>query len=259
MVRVGDSEIRVAHRDTGGRPLLLLNGIGAHLDMWEPFARALGAQSLLAFDLPGTGESPPARCPQRMPRLARLVDELLETLGQTQVDLLGISFGGALAQEFTRRYPDRVRRLVLCATSTGVVSMPPRPMPLLYLMTPLRYVHPVFFNFMMPRIVGGRTAREHVVLAGQMEARLSHPPHPLGYAFQLYAASGWTSAHYVRRIRQPTLILAGDDDRAIPLINAKLLERLLPNARLHVVRDGGHAFLLDEPESVAPIIQDFLA
>lgn len=258
-MRVGDSEIRVAHRDTGGRPLLLLNGIGAHLDMWEPFARALDTRSLLAFDLPGTGESPPARCPQRMPRLAQLVDELLAVLGQTQVDVLGISFGGALAQEFTRRYPDRVRRLVLCATSTGVVAMPPHPMPLLFLMTPLRYVHPVFFNFMMPRIVGGRTAREHTALDSQRDARLSHPPHPLGYAFQLFAASGWTSIHYVKSIRQPTLILAGEDDRAIPLINAKLLQRLMPDARLHVVRDGGHAFLLDEPESVAPIIESFLA
>jgi pimeloyl-ACP methyl ester carboxylesterase len=132
-------------------------------------------------------------------------------------------------------------------------------MPLLYLMTPLRYVHPVFFNFMMPRIVGGRTARERSALAGQLEARLSHPPGPLGYGYQLYAASGWTSVHYLREIRQPTLILAGDDDRAIPLANAKVLERLLPDARLHVVKDGGHAFLLDEPESVAPMILDFLA
>jgi poly(3-hydroxyalkanoate) depolymerase len=259
MVSVGQSEIRVAQRNTGERPLLLINGIGAHLDMWEPFANALAAQALIAFDLPGTGESPRARCPQRMPRLAKLVNELLAALGQTQVDVLGISFGGALAQEFTRHYPDRVRRLVLCATSSGIVSVPPRPMPLLYLMTPLRYVHPVFFNFMMPRIVGGRTARERTALASQMETRLSHPPDPLGYAFQLYAASGWTSVHYLQHIRQPTLVLAGEDDRAIPVRNAKLLARLLPNAQLHVVRDGGHAFLLDEPESVAPLIESFLA
>jgi poly(3-hydroxyalkanoate) depolymerase len=258
MVRVGDSEIRVARRDNGGRPLLLINGIGAHLDMWEPFARMLDDRSLLAFDLPGTGESPRARCPQRMGGLARLVSGLLATLGEAQVDVLGISFGGALAQEFARRYPDNVRRLVLCATSTGLFSVPPRPVPLLYLMTPLRYVHPVFFNHMMPRIVGGRTARERTALAGQMEARLSHPPDPLGYAYQLYAASGWTSVHYAQQIRQPTLILAGEDDRAIPLKNAKLLARIMPNARLHVVRDGGHAFLLDEPESVAPVIDSFL-
>ena len=258
-MRVGDSEIRVARRDTGGRPLLLINGIGAHLDMWEPFARVLDRPSLLAFDLPGTGESPRAGCPQRMSGLARLVNDLLATLGEAKVDVLGISFGGALAQEFTRRYPDSVRRLVLCATSTGLFSVPPRPVPLLYLMTPLRYVHPIFFNHMMPRIVGGRTAREQTALADQMEARLSHPPDPLGYAFQLYAASGWTSVHYVQRIRQQTLILAGEDDRAIPLKNARLLARLMPNAELHVVPHGGHAFLLDEPENVAPLIEDFLA
>ncbi len=258
MINVDGTELRIAERGTSRPPLLLLNGIGAHLDMWGPFERELSDRSLLAVDLPGTGESPRGQWPGRLCSLARLVNRMLDQLGLEQVDLLGISFGGALAQEFTFRYPKRVRRLVLCATSPGVVSVPPRPMPALYLMTPLRYVHPAFFNFMMPRIVGGRTAREPDALAAQMEARLAHPPDPLGYIFQLFAVSGWTSAYYLHRIKQPTLILAGDDDRAIPLWNAKLLQLLLPNAQLHVVAGGGHAFLLDEPESVSETIASFL-
>lgn len=259
MLPVGGSELRVAQRGEGQPPLLLINGIGAHLDMWEPLEQRLRSRHLIAFDLPGTGESPRSSLPRRMGGLARLVAALLDALGVEQVDLLGISFGGALAQEFARRHPARVRRLVLCATSPGIVSLPPRPLPALYLMTPLRYIHPLFFDFMMPRIVGGRTAREPGALDRQRDARLSHPPDPLGYAFQLYAATGWTSACYLHRITQPTLILAGDDDRAIPLPNAKLLARLLPDARLHVVDGGGHAFLLDEPESVVPLIEAFLA
>lgn len=259
MLPVGGSKLRVAHRGEGQPPLLLINGIGAHLDMWGPLEARLNGRELIAFDLPGCGESPRPRYPLRMSGLARVVRDLLDSLGHAEVDVLGISFGGALAQELTHQFPDRVRRLVLCATSPGIISVPPRPMPALYLMTPLRYLHPAFFDFMMPRIVGGRTARERLALDGQREARLSHPPDPLGYVFQLYAASGWTSACYLHRVTQPTLVLAGDDDRAIPLANARLLARLLPNATLHVVEGGGHAFLLDEPESVAGLIEEFLA
>jgi poly(3-hydroxyalkanoate) depolymerase len=258
MLRAGGADLRVAHRGAGQPPLLLINGIGAHLDMWEPFERTLGDRAVIAFDLPGCGESPRPRVPLRMAGLARVVRDLLDTLGHERADVLGISFGGAVAQELAHHHPARVRRLILCATSPGMVSVPPRPLPALFLMTPARYVHPFFFRTMMPRIVGGRTARDGAALAGQMDARLAHPPDALGYAFQLYAASGWTSAPYLHQLRQPTLIVAGDDDRAVPLANAKLLRRMIPRARLHVVPGGGHAFLLDEPESVVGVIESFL-
>jgi poly(3-hydroxyoctanoate) depolymerase len=257
-LQVGRSELRVAERGEGSTPLLLINGIGAHLDMWEPFARLLYDRRVIAFDLPGCGESPRSSRPVRMPGLAKLVRDLLDALGEAQADVLGYSFGGAVAQELAHRYPDRVRRLILCGTSPGMVSVPPKPLPALFLMTPARYYHPAFFRFMMPRIVGGRTARDPSALAEQADARLAHPPDPLGYLFQLYAASGWTSARYLHRISQPTLILAGEDDRAIPLANARLMARRMPNAELHVVEDGGHAFLLDEPESVIDEIRSFL-
>ena len=120
-LRVGRSELRVAARGEGSTPLLLINGIGAHLDMWEPFARLLGDRRVIAFDLPGCGESPRSSRPVRMPGLARLVRDLLDALGETQADVLGYSFGGALAQELAHRYPDRVRRLILCGTSPGMV------------------------------------------------------------------------------------------------------------------------------------------
>ena len=193
-----------------------------------------------------------------MGALARVTAGLLDELELEEVDVLGVSWGGVLAQQLAYSHPSRVRRLVLCATSTGMVSVPPRPLPLLFLMSPARYYHPALFRFMLPRIVGGRTAREPEVLDAQAGPRLSRPPDPLGYVFQMYATSGWTSVHWVHRIRQPTLVVAGEDDRAIPLPNARLLARLIPNAQLHVVKDGGHVFVLDEPESVAPHIEAFL-
>jgi poly(3-hydroxyalkanoate) depolymerase len=258
MLRVGGVELRVAERGDAGTPLLLLNGIGAHLDMWLPFARRLVGRRLIAFDPPGTGQSSRLRRPRRMDGLAQIVVELLDALGHEQVDALGVSFGGALAQELARRHPARVRRLVLCATSAGFVCVPPKPLPALMLMTPARYYHPAAFKWMMPRIVGGRTARDPEALAGQQRARLAHPPDLFGYAFQLYAASGWTSAHYLHRLAQPTLVVAGEDDPAIPLANARFLARRIPDATLHVVKDGGHVFVLDEPENVIDPIQAFL-
>lgn len=255
---VGGQRLRVGERGDGGTPLLLLNGIGAHVDMWGPLERLIDGRRVIAFDPPGAGQSPRTRLPRRMSGLAQIVVDLLDELQLEQVDVLGVSFGGALAQELAHRHPARVRRLILCATSAGFVCVPPKPLPALMLMTPARYYHPALFRWSMPRLVGGRTARDSDALARQASDRLSQPPDLLGYAFQVYAASGWTSAHYLHRLTQPTLVIAGEDDPAIPLPNARFLAARIPNARLHVVRDGGHVFVLDEPENVVDEIEAFL-
>jgi poly(3-hydroxyoctanoate) depolymerase len=88
--------------------------------MWAPFARLVGDRELIAFDPPGAGLSQRPRRPLRMQGPARVVRELLDVLGLERVDVLGYSFGGALAQELARRAPDRVRRLLLCATAPGL-------------------------------------------------------------------------------------------------------------------------------------------
>ena len=256
-LRVGQLDVRIAIRGTGP-PLLLVTGIGAHLDMWAPFVRLLEGREVIAFDLPGTGLSKRPLIPMRMHALARHVSTLLDILGHRRVDVLGYSLGGAVAQELARRAPDRVRRLVLCATSPGLFALPPRPVAALLLATPARYYHPLLFRLTVPRIAGGRTAREPALLRLQSGLRLAHPPDLLGYAYQLFAATGWTSTPWLHRLRQPTLVIAGDDDPAIPLANARLLARRIPDARLLVVKGGGHLFLIDEPESVIAAVHAFL-
>ena len=257
-VDVNGLRMRVAERPGDGTPLLLVMGIGAHLDMWGPLERQLDGRHLIAFDAPGTGESDRPRRPPRMRGLARIVAELLDVLGHDVVDVLGVSFGGALAQELALRHPERIRRLVLCATSPGLIAVPPKPLPALLLITPVRYFHPKIFRAVMPRIAGGRTARDPEVLERQAAARLAKPPGPLGYAYQLYASTGWTSIHWLHRLTQPTLVIAGDDDPSIPLVNARLLARRIPDARLHVVTGAGHLFVIDEPASIAGEIATFL-
>jgi poly(3-hydroxyalkanoate) depolymerase len=242
-----------------GAPLLLITGIGAHLEMWAPLARHADGLELVGFDPPGAGVSQRPRLPMRMGGLAAVVEGLLDALGLDRVDVLGYSWGGGLAQELARRAPRRVRRLVLCATGPGLGGTPPRPLAALMLATPARYYHPRLLALSVPHIAGGRTARERGVLAAQAANRLKRPPDLLGYAFQLYAVSGWSSLPWLRHLPQPTLIIAGEQDPSVPLGNARLLAARIPDARLHVVAGGGHLFLLDEPENVVPTILDFLS
>jgi pimeloyl-ACP methyl ester carboxylesterase len=80
----------------------------------------------------------------------------------------------------------------------------------------------------------------------------------LGYAYQLYAVAGWSSLPWLRQVNHPSLVIAGEDDPSVPLRNARMLAARLPHARLHVVKGGGHLFLLDEPENVVGVIRRFL-
>jgi alpha/beta hydrolase fold len=79
-----------------------------------------------------------------------------------------------------------------------------------------------------------------------------------GYLGQFFAISGWTSLPWLGSLRQPTLVLAGDDDPIVPLVNGRILARCIPNARLHVVRGGGHLFLLEQPARMAAMVADYL-
>ena len=98
-----------------GPPLLLINGIGAHAGMWKPLREALPGPRLIAFDAPGTGRSATPPIPLSLEALARVAEGVLDELGVEQADVLGYSFGGAVAQRLARRAPERVRRLVLAA------------------------------------------------------------------------------------------------------------------------------------------------
>lgn len=259
LVRVKGLRLRLG-RSGAGPPLLLITGIGAHIDMWNPFARLVDDRELIAFDAPGTGLSQRPRRPLRMGALAEVVRALLDELELDRVDVLGYSWGGALAQELARRAPERVRRLVLCATGPGLLGgSPPRPLAALMLATPARYYHPRLLALTVPHIAGGRTARDRGALARHADERLQWPPDLLGYAYQLYAIAGWSSPPWLGRLACPTLVIGGEDDPSVPLRNARFLAARIPNARLHVVKGGGHLFLLDEPENVAGVIGAFLS
>ena len=259
VVDVDGVRLRVSVRGTG-RPLLLLMGIGANLDMWQPFESTVDGRLVqtIAVDAPGTGGSSTHRLPRRMPGLAHTMDRLLDTLGHEQADVLGVSFGGLLAQQLARQAPHRVRRLVLAATGPGLGGVPGSPSALLALATPRRYHQPDYFRRIAGRVYGGAARQDpDATLRGSL-ARFARPPSLAGYLAQLYAVAGWTSLPWLYRLKQPALVLAGDDDPIVPVINGRILARLIPHARLHIIPGGGHLFLLDRPAESAALVTDFL-
>src|SRR5207302_9885832 len=147
MITVKGQRLRVAIRPGNGTrtPLLLLNGIGANLEVLQPFVDALDpAIEVIRFDVPGVGGSPAPRIPYRFSAHARLVTKMLDQLGYQQVDVLGVSWGGALAQQFAFQYPVRCRRLILVSTGAGALMVPGRPWVLATIATPRLYQAPVY-------------------------------------------------------------------------------------------------------------------
>jgi pimeloyl-ACP methyl ester carboxylesterase len=111
---------------------------------------------------------------------------------------------------------------------------------------------------MLPIIAGGRTQREPAILEQHLAERLAQPPSNIGYLHQLYAVTGWTSDPWLSRVHHRTLVLHGDEDPLTPVVNARRIAARMPNARLSIVKGGGHLFMLDEPESVVPALTGFL-
>jgi poly(3-hydroxyalkanoate) depolymerase len=261
-IEVDGLRLRVSTRGEG-RPLLLLTGIGAPLDLSVPFERELDPYGIrtIALDAPGTGQSDPYRIPQRMTGLARTVVRVLDALGEDRVDVLGLSFGGLLAQQLAHSAPDRVRRLVLAATAPGVAGLggiPGSPAVLRAMMTRRRYTSPDYYRRVAADIYGGESRNDPEAHLHGSVARFAHAPSTRGYLGQLYAVSFWTALPWLWRLQAPTLVLAGDDDPIVPLANGRILARTIPDARLEVIRGGGHLFLLERPAETAALVASFL-
>jgi poly(3-hydroxyalkanoate) depolymerase len=259
VVVVGSQPLRVAVRpgDPTRTPLLLVNGIGASLELLQPLVDALDTSlEVVRFDPPGVGGSPLPDLPYRLPRLARLLARLLDRLGYGTVDLLGISWGGGLAQQFALCHRDRCRRLVLAATGTGMLMVPGRLEVLAKMATPRRYLDPDYAERVAADLYGGTMRSDPSMARELLHGRTRVGPRR-GYLYQLAAGAGWTSLPLLPWLRQPTLLLAGDDDPIIPLVNARIMRRLLPDAELHVYH-GGHLGLLTEAGELAPVVDRFL-
>jgi poly(3-hydroxyalkanoate) depolymerase len=259
-VSVRGQRVRVAVRpgSGGGTPLVLCGGLGASLEVLQPLVDALPADiEVIRFDVPGVGGSPTGPLPYRFGQLALGLARMLHELGYDQVDVLGFSWGGALAQQFAAQHPRRCRRLVLVSTGTGMLMVPGRPSALVKMIGPRRFREPDYAASIVADLYGGSAHRRQGELRDALDSQQIGGSLQ-GYVYQLAAGIGWTSLPFLKLIRQPTLVMGGDEDPIVPVTNARLLARLIPHARLHIYR-GGHVELITEAAELIPVVTGFLA
>lgn len=249
--------VRYGVRPGHGRPLLVLNTLGANLDMLMPLIDALDDIELIALDMPGAGHSPVLGMPRGFKWHARLIAKLLDRLGYDDaINVAGLAWGGSLAQQLALDFPQRVNRLVLAAASSGTISMPARRSTLQRLLMARRYRRHESVAERVPLLYGGLTRRRPELIERRGPDAVG--PSTRGYIHQLLATLGWTSAHRLHGMRCPTLIMGGDDDPVMPLVNIRVLYWLIPKSYLHVVRGGGHLFLLVRANESAAVIKRFI-
>lgn len=208
-----------------GDPLLLLNGFSRSLESWGPFVDALPGRTVISFDAPGTGESPAPRLPLSITLLADVAASVLEHLGIERADVLGFSYGGAVAQQMAVSHRDRVRRLVLVSTSCGLGTT-----------------------------LGPVDAIDGAALGTGVTAW----PNVVGALWSYVALTSWSSISFLGSITSPTLVVCGRDDRVAPPANSRLLAQRIPDASL-VLLDGGHDLQsVDTAPKLASAVDRFL-
>jgi 3-oxoadipate enol-lactonase len=244
-----------------GPPLLYFNGTGGDLRKkpnvfdW-PLVRHF---EVLAHDQRGLGRSAKPDIPYTMADYADDAAGLLDEVGWSTCRVVGVSFGGMVAQEFALRHPERVERLVLCCTSTGGAGGPSYPLhELVDLSVDERIL--TMIGLADTRCDEAWQAAHAVeldtVMAFQREAAAvgaTETDHDRGALRQLEARKGHDTYDRLPDLDVPTLVCAGRFDGIAPLHNCEALAERIPGARLEVF-EGGHLFMLEDDRAWPAII-----
>lgn len=233
-----------------GPALLLLGGFWGELAVWQRLTPYLPGFRVITFDAPGIGgtESPPH--PMSLSALSRFALAVLDGVGHRHAHVLGISFGGVVAQQVAVIAPQRVDRLVLVSTSAGMLDLPSVPGALLRLGWSLTTARR---GVAAGALFGGRVRDDPNLLE---RLHMTPPSSVKAQLYRLAGLAGWYEMPW--SVRRPTLVLTGDDDPLIPVSNGQVLAALINGARLVVVPGGGHLMLFDSQDEVGPIVADFL-
>lgn len=260
--QAGRHELRVSIEGMGSpdsTPLLLINGLGGHVRTWDLLRRHLAEVTTIAFDAPGTGDSPTPALPLSIAGSARMITKLLDELELPAVDVLGYSLGGVIAQQLAWTSPRRVRRVVLLSTNTGWGSVPSHPVAFKGLLSTRRLRDPEHYAELAPQLLGGEMRRNPDLVRAAAQLRTTESPDIRGYWYQLLSCTTWSTMPMLRLIRQPTLVVNGDDDPLARPINARAIAFLIPHAKLHLVRGAGHHLFLERPDEVSAVVGAFLS
>ncbi len=257
----------VGDRRPGAIPVLLIPGWGCDSGSWGDLLAHLAARRpCIAVD---------HRRGRRLFSIATMADDaaaVLDAAGVDQVDVIGNSLGGMVGQALALRHPERVRALVLLSTSPGVGSIPCHPA---LLRDVVRHVSCGLLRRRPRMSTAPPSARRRglgtaaalgatgAVLSAASLARVTTVTAPASSdprfsLSQLWATLSWFGLPVLSRIRMPTLVVHGTHDAVIPALNARLLARHIPGARLHLVPGAGHLILGSGASPVAGAITAFL-
>jgi pimeloyl-ACP methyl ester carboxylesterase len=226
--------------------------------MWRPIESCWGNRQLISFDAPGVGRSPNRLVPTSINEISEVALALLDHLGIEECDVLGYSLGGTVAQNLARNHARRVRRLVLASTSFGFGLVPGKWNSVFHLYNPLRYYSKLYYDRTIGPMAGGQARNDPVFIERHGTLRRMQRPNVLGYYLQMAAISSFSSLGWLSDIDVPTLVVTGDDDPLIPPVNAYLLARRIPEARLLVSPHDGHLLLFDSRSPALAQIHEFL-
>ncbi|MDT7778343.1 MAG: hypothetical protein QOC99_855 [Acidobacteriota bacterium] len=259
-IEVGDVELYYETHGEG-EPLVLIPGFGTGLWLWfkqtEAFAQRFRT---IVFDPRGLGRSEVGRTNATVMACADDVAALLSALGIERAHVLGVSFGGFVAQEFALAHPRNLGKLVLCCTSSGGARHVLPSASTLQAMASAeglnteertrKNLRPAF----APTFLARRPEEVEEVAA----LRLRHPVGELTHLGQVQAAAAFDAGARVSRIEAPTLVVTGDEDAIVPPENSRNLAADIPGARLSIIEDAGHMVFIERSEEFNRAVIEFL-
>ena len=268
-VRVGD--IDIAYKIFGkGKPLLLIPGFSMTMDMWDPnmLNRLSSSHTVIVFDNRGIGQTTAGIEPQKFSIsqfandtagfLAALgLDGNNSTFSDQLIDILGLSLGGFIAQEFALTYPDKVDRLILVVSGCGgEESIPPQLSPEAFRsMVSGNASEDLFLSTLFPREWINENMdyieENFVFPMGKLPAQ--------NLLLQSQAAGNWEACDRLPNIINPTLIVSGTEDVTSPPANSVMMAERIPGAWLVQIREGGHGLIFQYPNEFSEIVETFLS
>ena len=256
---IADSQgVRIAWESHGdGPPLLLVQGLGYGRWGWQPIVPLLAQRHrVLVFDNRGIGDSDRPPGPYTAAQMAGDSLAVLDAAGIERAHVLGASLGGAVAQELALRHAERLEKLVLVATMSGMTNMHPIPAQTMQLMAEAATLEPAVA---LRRFVENALEPEPdpALVDRLVELRTANPPDPAGWAAQAGIWGSFDVWDELPSIDVPTLVVQGEGDVVVDPRNAPLLAERIPGARLQLVA-GGHLFFWNRPAEFAELVTEFL-
>ena len=249
MPYAGELHYRRSARGNEGRPrLVLIHGAGGSYLHWPAEIRHLAGEDILAVDLPGHGASE-GEGKETIDAYAASVIEFMDYLDIRQAVLAGHSMGSAIAQRLSLDSPERVRGLILIGAGAKL-SVHPK----LIEFCSSERTYPEAVSLVVKWAFSQQADERLVELAGQ---RMAEMPARVMQA-DFLACDAFDVRNEVQEIKQPALIISGEDDQMTPVRFSQFLTERLPMARLEIVPHAGHMVMLEQPEIVAQLIKGFL-